>query len=604
MANNQYANLVKYGSNTLIDLTGDTVTAATLAQGYTAHDASGAPITGSMTSGTMIIRDETDSHGGTIRYITAGDVVTGTVQITQNGTVDVAQYADADVNVPPTYTATVSGTGNVSYCFAKKNNSGIPYNTDGDTFTFGDGDDIYVRCKGLSSGCTISINGTTVLSGTGTNVIYYTMPDPRCDVTIEMTYGNTSSINLSIPSASIGTINVDGSIQSVGAYAYVNVNGLSIDSLRKFISNSRNTSAFNNLDYWPSSISSIGAYAFAECTYFNPSSIPNTITVIEKYAFYDCMRFALTSLPSGVTSIGSYAFYNCQALALTSLPSGVTSIQLYSFYNCTSLALTSLPSGVTSIGNYAFYCCYPMSLTSLPSGVKTIGNYAFASCTHLSLTSLPSGLTTLGNNAFQYCSSLAITSVPDGITVINSSTFYRCTSLTTMSLPSGTTSIQSSAFGCCSGLMSISCSGPITTLSNTSFQGGTDYEMQLASVSFPNMEVSSLTTAFGNSTTANAACHYLAFADIGSTKSIASSAFANCYALQTLVLRRSDAICSLSSTNAFTNTPMSGYNSLTGTVYVPNALISTYQSASNWSTLYNNGTVTFMAIEGSAYDLS
>lgn len=42
-------NKVIYGSNTLIDLTSDTVTADKLAEGYTAHDKSGAVITGTNT---------------------------------------------------------------------------------------------------------------------------------------------------------------------------------------------------------------------------------------------------------------------------------------------------------------------------------------------------------------------------------------------------------------------------------------------------------------------------------------------------------------------------------------------------------------------------
>lgn len=46
MANNTYVNKVIYGSDTLIDLTGDTVTAATILSGYKAHDKSGAPVTG------------------------------------------------------------------------------------------------------------------------------------------------------------------------------------------------------------------------------------------------------------------------------------------------------------------------------------------------------------------------------------------------------------------------------------------------------------------------------------------------------------------------------------------------------------------------------
>lgn len=46
---NQYKNKIIYGGEVLIDLTGDTITAADLASGKTAHDKSGAPITGTNT---------------------------------------------------------------------------------------------------------------------------------------------------------------------------------------------------------------------------------------------------------------------------------------------------------------------------------------------------------------------------------------------------------------------------------------------------------------------------------------------------------------------------------------------------------------------------
>lgn len=49
MANNQYINKVIFGGSTLIDLTADTVDAAHLLSGATAHDKSGAPITGTCT---------------------------------------------------------------------------------------------------------------------------------------------------------------------------------------------------------------------------------------------------------------------------------------------------------------------------------------------------------------------------------------------------------------------------------------------------------------------------------------------------------------------------------------------------------------------------
>ena len=44
-------NKIIYNGNTLIDLTGDTVTADKLMQGYTAHDRSGAVINGTIVDG-------------------------------------------------------------------------------------------------------------------------------------------------------------------------------------------------------------------------------------------------------------------------------------------------------------------------------------------------------------------------------------------------------------------------------------------------------------------------------------------------------------------------------------------------------------------------
>ena len=148
----------------------------------------------------------------------------------------------------------------------------------------------------------------------------------------------------------------------------------------------------------------------------------------------------------------------------------------------------------------------------------------------------------------------------------------------------------------------MSCDGVITTLGNMAFTGNSSHQMQIAHVSFPNMAVTSLGYAFGSTTSANA-CRLLEDADIGNTAAIAANAFVNCNKLQTLILRKSDAICTLANVSAFTNTPMRGYNGLSGTIYVPSALISTYQTATNWSTIYGEGYVTFTAIEGSQYEL-
>lgn len=315
-------------------------------------------------------------------------------------------------------------------------------------------------------------------------------------------------------------------------------------------------STFTGID-WPDGLTSIGPYAFAGCTRFNPSSLPSGITVIHNYAFFSCGRLALTSLPSGVQSFGQHSFDGCTALALTSLPSGFVSTTMpsYVFSGCKALALTSLPNSVTTIDTYAFNNCSNLALTSLPTGLQRIYTYAF----------------------------------------------YGCEKITISTLPSTLVQIASSAFTLCDGITSISCDGAITSFGYYVFHGNSSHPSQLTSATFPNMTVSSLPTSFGSST-ATEACQLLAFCDIGSTTGIGANAFANCYSLTTLVLRKTGSVCSLSSVSAFTNTPMRGYNSLTGTVYVPSALISSYKTATNWSTLYNDGTVEFVAIEGSEYE--
>lgn len=64
---NQYINKVVFGNETLIDLTADTVTAADILTGKTAHDRSGAPITGTCTY-------DADTSDGTA---TASEILAG-----------------------------------------------------------------------------------------------------------------------------------------------------------------------------------------------------------------------------------------------------------------------------------------------------------------------------------------------------------------------------------------------------------------------------------------------------------------------------------------------------------------------------------------------
>ena len=87
--------------------------------------------------------------------------------------------------------------------------------------------------------------------------------------------------------------------------------------------------------------------------------------------WYD-YRSDITSIviKDGATSIGQYAFRDCSSLTSVTIPDSVTSIGYYAFYNCTNLTSITIPDSVTSIGEYAFYYC--SSLTDVYySGTET-----------------------------------------------------------------------------------------------------------------------------------------------------------------------------------------------------------------------------------------
>lgn len=173
-------------------------------------------------------------------------------------------------------------------------------------------------------------------------------------------------------------------------------------------------------------------------------------------------------------------------------------------------------------------------------------------------------------------------------TAISAYAFYHKNGMTSVSAPN-CTSIDGYAFQDCSGLTSISFPALTSITGDYIFSGCSN----LTEVAFPLLATQTRARFF-------AGCSKLVTIDLGETPQIFNQTFINSGALRKIILRRTSGVASLAGYNV--NVLGGIYNNPTAsTIYVPSALISAYQTASNWSSAYNAG-VTFAAIEGSEYE--
>lgn len=182
------------------------------------------------------------------------------------------------------------------------------------------------------------------------------------------------------------------------------------------------------------------------------------------------------TVPSGVTSIGPYAFQNCTLLSKINLPVSLKSIGHYAFKGCTSLGTFSATSltNLSGIGTGAFQNCTNLTTFNIRNtAVKSTSSGMLSGCTKLSGAYLPN-ITLISSSTFENCSSLVSISIPNTVTTIDSCAFRNCTSLKNalVSSSSNLKAIRQMAFKNCK------------SLNNFTFPGNTEKEFDIDQYAF------------------------------------------------------------------------------------------------------------------------
>ena len=235
-----------------------------------------------------------------------------------------------------------------------------------------------------------------------------------------------------------------------------------------------------------SKLSSVGAYAFRNCTALKSVYLPDGVIKIGTQIYYAAGSQVVTNVAED-SYAHRYAVQNGYAVELREampsvLYSGTTGDLTWELYDNGMLVISGngampnyhyaknnpdaapwamyrsmitkvvIGSGVTSIGEFAFYQCTAMTQVqfSADGALTEIAKGAFG-YTGLTAVTLPASLVTIGDNAFYYSAALETVDVAEGSELKNvgSYAFRNCTALKSVYLPDGVSKIGSVIYYAC-----------------------------------------------------------------------------------------------------------------------------------------------------------
>lgn len=247
MATNPYVNKVQYGNTVLIDLTGDTATAADVVSGKTFHDRSGEQKTGSYTPPSPSLQTKTASASTTQQDITPDSGYDGLSKVTIS-----AATKQSKTVTPSTSQQTVTPDSGY-YGLSQVTVDAVPSEETHNTSV----------TASANSGNTITSNGTYAISGTKTDSAIN-----KLITNVKATASGSVVVNVPGPSGniSLGTYTSNGSKSA-------NVSGYATCSFTVNVSSSAGTPTWGKSTSGSPGVSVNTSGYTINCTSFYPMAI-------------------------------------------------------------------------------------------------------------------------------------------------------------------------------------------------------------------------------------------------------------------------------------------------------------------------------------------